>query len=201
MTDLNKLWQEISEQSESLQPMEKPDFQPTAQNVLATIRTRTRWKLYFIYFFLAVYLTVFIWFDNWESRAIFGAMMLFGLVNLWLVLRFYLQMKKPDLLMSGSSRTVLQFYHDHLAEMLRQENLMGAWTTPFAAMLGFMWAFVEKTGSAAEVFSNWKFLLVMLATGLVLAPLGAWTTKWMNKVAFGNYLDYLKNSLGNLKEE
>lgn len=205
MSDLNKLWKEISEKTtlpEQAISAEQTDFQATPLNVLATIRTRTQWKLYFIYFFLAAHLVLFFWLGtNWESRAIFGALILFGLINLGLVLPPYLQMKKQDLLMSGSSREVLQFYHDRLNAMLRQENLMGALFTPVAAMLGFLWAFVEKEGSATIVFSNWRLLLAMFATAIVIAPFGAWATKWMNKVAFEQYLNYLKENLERLKND
>ncbi len=201
MSDLNKLWQEISDKTAPPDSPERIDIQRVSHNALATIRTRTRWKLYFIYLFLAAYALMFIWFDNWESRAIVGTMILFGLANLWLVLPTYLKMKKQDLLMSSPLREVLQFYHDRLSTMLRQENRIGAWFTPFAAMLGFMWAFVEKRGTATEIFADWRLLLIMVATGLILAPLGAWATRWMNKVAFGKYLNYLKENLEQLESK
>jgi hypothetical protein len=202
MSDLNKLWQEISDKTAPPDSPERIDIRPVSHNALATIRTRTRWKLYFIYFFLAVYIVMFFKLGvNWESRAIFGTMILFALANLWLVLRPYLQMKKQDLLMSSSLREVLQFYHDRLDTMLRQENRIGAWFTPFAAMLGFMLAFVEEKGTATVIFTDWRLLLIMVVTGLILAPLGAWATRWMNKVAFGKYLNYLKENLEQLESK
>ena len=202
MDELNKLWTEISEKTGRDLP-DVPEsgngFPPSASNMLATIRQRTRWKLYFIVFFMAAYLFGFFWWgQNPESCAIFGAMSLFGALNLWLVLRPYLKMRQSDALMSCSSREVLQSYHDQLESMLRQENLLGALFTPLAAMLGFMLPFVEKDGTAAGIFSDWRLLVIMLGFAVLVTPLGAWSTRWMNKVAFGKYLQYLKDTLGQL---
>ena len=205
MQELDKLWREISEKTgrnESLPFSASGRFPPTSLNVLNTIRQRTRWKLYFIYAFLAAYLFAFIWLaQNWESRAIFGAMVFFTLVNLWLVLRYYRQMKKKDLLMSGTSREVLQLYHDALDAMLRQENLIGALFTPLAGMLGFMLAFIDEKGSAAVVFADWRLLLIMFVLAALVAPFGAWLTRWLNRIAFGKYLDHLKENLKQLERE
>lgn len=204
MDELNKLWTEISEKTgRDLPdvPESENGFPPTASNMLATIRQRTRWKLYFIVFFLIIYLIGFFWWgQNPESCAIFGAMLLFGVLNLWLVLRPYLKMKQSDALMSNSSREVLQSYHDQLESMLRQENLLGALLTPLAAMLGFLLPFVEMDGTAARVFDDWRLLGIMLGFAILITPAGAWSTRRLNKIAFGKYLQYLKDTLGQLNE-
>lgn len=204
MDELNKLWTEISEKTGRDLP-DVPEsgnrFPPTASNMLATIRQRTRWKLYFIVFFMAIYLFGFFWWaQNAESCAIFGVMLLFGALNLWLVLRPYLKMRQSDALMSCSSKEVLQSYHDQLESMLRQENLLGALFTPLAAMLGFMLPFVENDGTAARIFSDWRLLGIMCGFAILVTPLGAWSTRRMNKAAFGKYLQYLKETLQQLNE-
>ena len=203
MEELDQLWREISEKTgrdRLSAPTAAGGFSPSSLNLLKTIRQRTRWKLYFIYLFLAAYLGAFIWVaQNWESRLVFGAMTGFALVNLWLVQRPYARMKKQDLLMSGSSRVVIQYYYDCLDTMLRQENFIGALFTPPAAMLGFLFAFIEEKGSAAIVFSDWRLLSIMLVLATLLAPFGAWLTRYLNKVAFGKYLDHLKENLADLK--
>jgi hypothetical protein len=84
--------------------------------------------------------------------------------------------------------------------MLRQENLLGALFTPLAAMLGFMLPFVEKDGTAARIFSDWRLLGIMCGFAILVTPLGAWSTRRMNKAAFGKYLQYLKETLQQLNE-
>lgn len=202
MEELDQLWREISEKTgrdRFSTPKATDGFSPSSLNLLKIIRQRTRWKLYFIYLFIAAYLGALIWVaENWESRLVFAAMTGFALVNLWLVQRPYARMKKQDLLMSGSSREVIQHYYDCLDTMLRQENFIGALFTPPAAMLGFLFAIIEEKGSAAVVFSDWRLLLLMLVVATLLVPFGAWLTRSMNKVAFGKYLDHLKENLDQL---
>jgi hypothetical protein len=65
-------------------------------------------------------------------------------------------------------------------------------------MLGFLFAIIEEKGSAAIVFSDWRLLLLMLVVATLLVPFGAWLTRRMNKVAFGKYLDHLKENLDQL---
>ncbi len=206
MSDLHRLWKEISEKTaasgrEPLTPG-KSGFVPTSLNMLEAIRTRTRWKLYFIYAFLAILLVLLFGLEyHPEGFAVIGLMIVLALVNLWLILPPYLQMKRQDLLMSGSSYEVLSFYQKSLKNMLEQETRMAFWGTPVAGMAGFLFAFIEKEGTAAGVFADWRLTALMLVTIITFAPLGAWLTRWMNRVAFGKYLDYLQENLKHLEAE
>ena len=205
MSDLNKLWKEISDKSALLDqaPLEREGrLQPSPFNLLRAIQTRNRLKVYLLYAYLiACVVLLFFLESNWESYSILGTMFLFGLVNLWLVLPAYLAMKRQNSLMSGSSLEVLKFYHGKLQTMIRRENLIGAIFAPFASMLGFLWAFIEKKGTAAGIFSDGRLLAIMLGMAVIITPLGAWMVVWMNRKAFGKYLDYLEENIAQLKEE
>lgn len=206
MTDWNKLWQEINEktaQGSRQEPlMAAADLRPAAHNILAAILRRTRLKLYLIYaYLLLVGLALIGWYGQGETRIILLIMFFFGLVNLALVLPPYREMQRRRVSMAGSLLKVLEFYRHSLHTMLRRENLLGILFTPFSAMLGFLWAFIEKNGTATGVFADPRLLTIMVITGIIMAPLGGWMVRWMNQKSFGPYLEHLQNSLDDLRAE
>lgn len=171
--------------------------------MFAEMLRKVKYKLWFIYGFVGLYgVWAFLAVDsNREIALIVAAMFLFGLLNLWLVLPGYLRMKKHAGLMSSTSRDVLTFYYRELRAIIRQENLMAAIFTPIAAMLGFSFAIIEEKGSFMFIWERNWLLVTMLVTGLLVGALGAWAAVWLNRVAFGKYLAYLKENLEQLKEE
>ena len=207
MEELDKLWREISEKTKQAASGNPPpptnDFLPTAQNMFAEMLRKVKYKLWFIYGFIVLYgVWAFFAVDvNREIALIVAAMFLFGLLNLWLVLPGYLRMKKHAGLMSGTSQEVLTFYHRELRTLIRQENLIAAIFTPIAAMLGFSFAIIEEKGSFLFIWERGWLLAIMLVTGLIVGALGAWMAVWLNRVAFGKYLAYLKENLARLEEE
>lgn len=207
MEELDKLWREISEKTKQAesenQPLPTSDFLPSAQNMFAEMLRKVKYKLWFIYGFIVLYgVWAFYAVDsNREIALIVAAMFLFGLINLWLVLPGYLKMKKHAGLMSSTSREVLTFYYRELRTIIRQENLMAAIFTPIAAMLGFSFAIIEEKGSFMFIWERGWLLLTMFVTGLIVGALGAWMAVWLNRVAFGKYLAYLKENLARLEEE
>ena len=207
MEELDKLWREISEKTKQVEsegrPLPTNDFLPTARNMFAEMLRKVKYKLWFIYGFVGLYgVWAFLAVDsNREIALIVAAMFLFGLLNLWLVLPGYLRMKKHAGLMSSTSRDVLTFYYRELRAIIRQENLMAAIFTPIAAMLGFSFAIIEEKGSFMFIWERTWLLVAMLVTGLLVGALGACAAVWLNRVAFGKYLAYLKENLEQLKEE
>ena len=201
MEDIEKLWREINAQTEAGEQPAEPVFMPSAQNMFAEMLRKVRYKLWFIYAFTVAFGGWLLWNmlfgQSREVSYLLLAMFLFSLVNLWLVLPSYLRMKKKSLFMSGTFRETLQLYHQQLTTIIRQENSMATFFTPFSAMLGFAYAIIEDKGSFQFILDRTWLLLTMIVTGLVVGALGAWMAVWMNRVAFGKYLAYLE---GNLRE-
>ncbi len=206
MEELDKLWREISEKTGHAEPENQPsptsEFSPSAQNIFAEMLRKVKYKLRFIYGFIVLY-GVWAFFavdSNREIALIVAVMFLFVLLNLGLVLPGYLRMKKHAGLMSSTSREVLTFYYRELRTIIRQENLMAAIFTPIAAMMGFSFAIIEEKGSFMFIWERSWLLLTMVANGLIVGALGAWITVWLNRVAFGKYLAYLKENLARLED-
>lgn len=206
MDELNKLWREISDKNwrtelDEAPPLERP-FSPTSQNMMAEMTRKVLYKVWFIIGFILLYgVWAVIAIDgNREIMLLIAAMLLFGLFNLWLVLPPYLRMKKQVGLMSGNLKEVLHFYHEQLHGIVRRENIIGGVFTPIAAMLGFSFAIIEEKGSFLFIWERPWLLATMLVTGLLVGALGAWMTVWLNRKAFGKYLNYLKENLKQLEE-
>ncbi len=199
MEDIEKLWREINMQTEAGEQPGKPVFMPSAQNMFAEMVRKVRHKLWFIYAFTAAFGGWLLWNmlfgQSRDTTYLLLAMFLFSLANLWLVLPSYLRMKKKSVSMSGTFRETLQFYHQQLTTIIRQENRMATFFTPFSAMIGFAYAIIEEKGSIQFILDRNWLLLTMVITGIVVGALGAWMAVWMNRVAFGKYLAYLKENL------
>jgi len=199
MEDIEKLWREINMQTEAGEQPAEPVFMPSAQNMFAEMVRKVRHKLWFIYAFTAAFGGWLLWNmlfgQSRDTTYLLLAMFLFSLANLWLVLPSYLRMKKKSVSMSGTFRETLQFYHQQLTTIIRQENRMATFFTPFSAMIGFAYAIIDDKGSIQFILDRNWLLLTMVITGIVVGALGAWMAVWMNRVAFGKYLAYLKENL------
>lgn len=202
MEDIEKLWQEINTQTEADRSPAAPVFLPSAQNMFAEMVRKVRYKIWFVYAFALGFggwmLQNMLFGNNREVTYLLMAMFLFALLNVWVILPSFLRMKKQSVSMSGTFRETLEFYHTQLSTIIRQENRLAAIFTPFAAMLGFSYAIIEEKGSMSYIFGNNWLLLTMIGICTLMGALGAWLVVWMNRVAFGKYLAYLRENLRNL---
>jgi hypothetical protein len=87
-------------------------------------------------------------------------------------------------------------------EWQKQSMRVALWLYPFAAAGGFMLGGIVGSGKTPEAFlMNYKIQIALAITIIVLVPLSYLLAKWMTRVAFGVYVDQLKERIDELERE
>jgi ABC-type nitrate/sulfonate/bicarbonate transport system permease component len=98
--------------------------------------------------------------------------------------------------------TELKKQYDAFTEWKKQSLRVALFVYPFAAAGGFMLGGTIGSGKTIEVFmSNYWVLIALVISILVLVPLSYLLAKWMTKVAFGKFIDQLKERIDELETE
>jgi hypothetical protein len=123
--------------------------------------------------------------------------------NLWAMVkayRLYITID-PDM----SRHNVLAYLKSHynaFMEWQKQSMRVALWLYPFAAAGGFMLGGIVGSGKTPEAFlMNYKIQIALAITIIVLVPLSYLLAKWMTRVAFGVYVDQLKERIDELERE
>jgi hypothetical protein len=76
------------------------------------------------------------------------------------------------------------------------------WVYPFAATGGFMLGGTVGSEKTVEVFmGDYRVLIALAIMLVVLVPLSYWLAKWMTRVAFGKYVQQIKERIDELETQ
>ena len=202
MKDLNEIWGQDDTQKDVLQEMlqNKSFTKGSLHSPLAKLK-----KNLFIHIIYAVVITlgyafVIYYFSFWQVQACI--LLLIGF-NFWAMSSAYRLYKNvdPDLT-HDNVLTELKKHYFAFSDWQKQSMRVALFIYPFAGAGGFMLGGAIGSGKTPEAFmSDYRIMIALVITIVVLVPLAYWLSKWMYRVAFGTYIAQLKESIAELERE
>lgn len=123
--------------------------------------------------------------------------------NFWIMYHSYQLIKKINAYdPSHNILSTLRSVHAGFKAWFRQQYRMAALVYPVAAAAGYMLGGTMSSGLSIEEFFAKPFVgWALLGVLAILVPSGLLLAKWMNKRAYGRYVDQLSESIHALESD
>lgn len=148
----------------------------------------------------SIYIIILVKFPLWQLFVCLGIVLGF---TVWAVVKAIQLYQQLELKHPGYS--VLEKMEEHysnLTKFLKLQQNVGLIIYPISAAGGFMLGGYVGSGKPIEQFMSKPVVLIALVISIiVLVPLCHYFAKWMNKKAFGQFADVLKQNIETLKNE
>jgi hypothetical protein len=163
--------------------------------LLKNIEFKIRWVIFFI---IAFIVSIF-----WTEYLITQLLMVFmTLIYIVAWVLWYRERKFLRNLIRGDQDllTTLTRYHERISKSLRLEENIALFIYPIAVTAGYFYGFllVKDTES---LFTNRLTLSIWIGLIIAVTPLAHYLSRWMNKKAYGKYLDQLQDQINLLRSE
>ncbi len=144
------------------------------------------------------YVIIIVVFPAWEVRACIFIVLVFSLWACAGALRLYRQLRHP--LPPGNLLTELERHVKAVKQWTRLQERVALLIYPVSAAGGFMLGGMLGSGKPVRVFLDKPLMqLALLITILILVPLCYYLARWMNRKAFGRYVDQLSEHIQSLQ--
>lgn len=202
MNELKEIWQQEPTGGDLLEQMlQSKNFRHgNIQAPLARLKRNLAIHIGYAVIITIGYVLITWYFTFWQVQA---SMLLLIAFNLWAIIKSYDLYRKIDLNLTGTN-VLFELKKHYLAfiEWEKQSTRAGLMIYPFAAAGGFMLGGAVGSGKSPEIWlSDYRILIIMGIVILLLVPIGYFAAKWMTKVAFGRYVEQLKERINELEAE
>lgn len=168
------------------------------QNPLDKIRKNLKWNIGFAAVIAIGYLFVFWYFPYWPVFLCIGIIFLFTVWGVYSGMRLFQSTTHRD--PSAPVLETLEQQYNLISKWIKHQEKAALLVYPFAGAGGFMIGGMVGSGKSIEVFMGKPpVAIAMIVTLIIIVPLSYWLAKWMNRKAFGKYLDQLGENIKDLK--
>ncbi|MEL6594261.1 MAG: hypothetical protein AAFP02_16300 [Bacteroidota bacterium] len=199
--DLRETWNELQQQSFDINIIEDGSLESMIHQQSASpmdkLRSQVFKKMMFIVGFVILFLAVMPFINKTIVQILLLVLTLAYVIGGIILWQEY-NLLKTDIPMDNNLLESLKSYRDRIKAILKYEELIGLILYPISATLGFMWSFTQDH-TVAEVFEKPFVWMTLVITLIVLTPACHWLARWMNKKAFGKYLDQLEENISTLE--
>jgi hypothetical protein len=144
------------------------------------------------------YLLFLIW-GNATLVTLVGFVLLMSAILTVAIYRYYRRLPS-HLDMGQGMLPLMQSYDRIIRKALRFEERVGAFFIVPSPAMGAMFSLVaDGKRTITDVLSDPVMLIVLGVVTVLVAPFAIWLTVWMNKYAFGKYLDKLRKNIAALE--
>jgi hypothetical protein len=202
MNDLKQIWKDGGNSADMLEKiLQSRSFKKASEkSPLSILKRNLAIHLVYAVIITLAYAFIIYYFPYWQVQA---CMLLLIVFNFWAMHTSYNLYKGINL--NVSEYNVLQDlkYHYHAFTQWQKLSLRVAlFVYPFALAGGFMLGGTIGSGKGVEEFmSKGPVLIALVISIIVLVPLSYLLAKWMTRVAFGKYVDQLKERIDELENE
>jgi hypothetical protein len=200
MEDINKLWQSLKDDN-NLPPIDEKQLllQSNSLNTLKKLKTNFKINIAFALAITFGFIVLFFYIDGFWVRFFIGLLLtgyfaaIFQTIYLY---RKYLFESLPD----ENVYQYLKSLHNSISKALKAQEYSALVYYPIAAIAGFLIP-IYMSGNM-DAFQKDVFIwYVLIALIIILTPICFLLAKWMNKIAFGNYLKQIKKLIDAMEEE
>jgi glucose-6-phosphate-specific signal transduction histidine kinase len=199
MKDLHKSWDAWQQEDASFQLNEaflEEALKKESADPLIKLRKNIGIKLLWIAGFSLLFLTLIITTDKIYNRILISPLLLAYVVGLALIYGQYRILGFVD--KSQNMKYILESYYHRIRRIQQYELKVALFLYPISITAGFVCGFtIEK--SAEEILSNSKVWLTLVATNIVLIPACYYLAQYLDRKAYGQYLDRLEEDIKQLE--
>lgn len=146
------------------------------------------------------YALLIFYFPIWQVQV--GLLVVIAFNILLLLKGWQLQADIDRLMLDEDVLGTLKAVRDRFRRWFRQQYRMAIFVYPIAASAGFMLGGTLGSGKSLEVFmSKWQVQVALVVSIVVLLPLCLWLARWLNRQAFGKYVDQLQDTIDGLENK
>jgi ribose/xylose/arabinose/galactoside ABC-type transport system permease subunit len=199
--DLEKSWKEWGESEKLPDELLTPASlrKQTTMNPLQKLKRNMGINMVFGVVILFFYAGIIFLSPEPLVRLAMIAMLLF---TLWAVLTTFRLYRSLDPALCSSCNLVheMERYHSAILAWSRNQKKVAAFFYPVGAAGGFILGGSVGAGKpVADIMAKTQMQVALLVTVIILTPLAWLLANWMNRVAFGKYIDALGANLKALK--
>ncbi len=202
MNELKQIWEQDTNGEDMLEEILKSRSftHSSIQTPLSKLKKNLAIHLVYAIVITLGYAYIIFYFPMWQVQV---CMLLLIVFNIWMIIKSYGLYANIDLNLNGTNvLSELKKHFQAFKEWEKQSLQAALFVYPFATSGGFMLGGTIGSGKPVEVFMSYPKVLIALAVCIIiLVPLGYWVAKWMTKVAFGKYVDQLKERIDELEKE
>ena len=199
MKDLHEPWEKMQQDQTSFELDEA--FLDEALNKescdpLIRLRKNLGFKLMWIAGFSLLFLVLIITTDKLYNRILISPLLVAYVIGLALIYGQFRILSFVD--KSQNLSYILKAYYYRIKRIQQYELQVALFLYPISITAGFVYGFTLKR-SAEEILTDLKVLTILIVTNVILIPACYYLARWMDRKAYGKYLDQLKEDIDQLE--
>ena len=199
MKDLHKSWEDWQQDDAAFQLDEAfldKALKKESCDPLIRLRKNIGIKLLWIAGFSLMFLTLIITTDKVYNRILISPLLIAYVIGLALIYGQYRILNFVD--KSQNLDYILKAYYYRIKRIQQYELKVAIFLYPISITAGFVYGFSMKR-SAEEILTDYRVLTILIVTNVILIPVCYFLARWMDRRAYGRYLDRLKEDMDQIE--
>lgn len=200
--NLDEQWVNMeAEDDKDLSGMLQPGFEKnTSKGPLEKLKRNLLVNAYCGVVISIGYILILCFFRFWQLYVTLGLLFVFTVVAA--IQAFKLRARMNNTSHDAPLLQTLESYYASVKGWVSMQEKAGLFIYPFASAGGFMWGGYMGSGLPIGVFMQKPVVYIsFIIITAILIPLCYYLARWMNKKAFGQYIQQLKENIDILKTE
>lgn len=202
MNELKKAWEELKSDTKEFTTIQKEELYKAihikSKGPIRKLHHQVKFKWYFCLFFTVAIGILIPWIDVLVSQILLLILLSAYLVGDILLYQEHKVLEK-GIDMSQDLKTSLNEYYKRVKDVLKYEELVGLTLYPISLTAGFFIG-MKLGAPEEEIMNETSDWIALVITMIIITPLAHLLAKWMNKAAFGKYLNELKKNIDELEK-
>jgi len=201
--DLNKVWKKINEENFSSSKIKKEEIMNAISQesslTISVLKKRLKYKLNWAIFFVVAFAGGMLW--NLNNPQVLALLSVCLILYIFGVSALYYEYKEMDDHIDPSKNTLSEMkkQRDIMTRVLKNEERWGYISFPIIIIASLMLPKIIDGIPIIEIFSDLKFVAILVLSLIGLTSLGMWLAKKMNKSGYGAYLENLEENIKKLE--
>lgn len=203
LTEFDNEWHALQDALQGATGKSYTEADLKAESAMPLQKLQKQWNLRIVFTLLIapLWLIAVFYFNYPLIQVLMGVVFV---ANIW---SLYLSFSLKTRMAANANLPVLEYIktnYDLISKAIRLEERVFIFIYPISVSAGFF-AGASLSGNLNAILADSSkvgtLLLILLASMVVLTPLSHFLAKWLNKLAFGNYLVQLKKVIDSYESE
>jgi len=201
MDELKEIWGKINEAKQPEEELTTDQLQQIGSQqslgVISKLSRNVRAKMYYAIFFTVAFGTGLPFVFPLASQILLLIMIAAYLIGSILLYQEY-KILQAGIDMTQDILSGLQAYRDRIKRVLKYEELVALCLYPVSVTAGFLFG-MQVVDREARIMNQTLHWVALILSIVVMTIGGHMLARWMNKKAFGKYLDQLEGNIHELE--
>ena len=199
MSDLKEIWGTFqSEQGISKEEI-KQNLKAKSRGIISSLSAKVKIKMYYALFFTIAFGILIPFVFPLASQILLSIIWVAYLVGTIALYQEY-QVLRKGIDMNLDILSAHLAFCDRIKKVIKYEEMVGLSLYPFSIAGGFFFGMQLASNNQPIMDQTMDWVILFVAVAL-LTILGNWLAKWMNRKAFGKYMEQLEEHIEALSNE